>query len=146
TLLRMMADASGGHTYYIERPDQAPGVFEEEIEGLIGLSAQNVAVEVRPTSAARLTVVRHGYPRVDLPDGARFEIGDLYAREPRKLLVEFIVPGAREGVEEEIATIRLTAAVVTESGGLEQQEILLPIRAALDRAGCQDPEIHREIL
>ena len=28
-LLRAMADAGGANTYYIERPDQAPGVFEE---------------------------------------------------------------------------------------------------------------------
>jgi Ca-activated chloride channel family protein len=34
-LLRHMADAGGGGTYYIERPDQAPTVLAAELEGLL---------------------------------------------------------------------------------------------------------------
>ena len=39
-LLRAMAEAGGGSTYYIEEPDQAPAVFEAEIEGLLAPDSQ----------------------------------------------------------------------------------------------------------
>jgi Ca-activated chloride channel family protein len=145
-LLRAMADAGGGHTYYIEQPDQAPGIFAEEIEGLLGLSAQNVAVEIRPAAAAKLTVVHHDFPKQELADGLRLEVGDLYAREPRRILVEFVVPDALTAEEREIGEIRVNAVVLSAGGEVEQQELRIPIRASLDRAGSRDPEITREVL
>ena len=95
-LLRDMADAGGGSAYYIERADQAPGVFEEEIEDLLSVSAQNVAVELQPARAVRLVTLHNDYPTTPLADGRRVELGDLYAREPKTLLVELFVPGLDE--------------------------------------------------
>jgi hypothetical protein len=67
--LRAMADAGGANSYYIERPDQAPGVFEEELEGLLSLSAQNVAVELRPGDGVALVRIHHDYPAFETPVG-----------------------------------------------------------------------------
>jgi Ca-activated chloride channel family protein len=50
-LLRAMADAGGGNSYYVERPDQAADVFAEEVEGLLAIGAQNVRVDVRTVGA-----------------------------------------------------------------------------------------------
>ncbi len=35
SLLRAMAEAGGGNLYYIEKPDQAAGIFADEAEGLL---------------------------------------------------------------------------------------------------------------
>jgi Ca-activated chloride channel family protein len=145
-LLRRMADAGGGSMYYIERPDQAPAVFAEEIGGLLSLSAQNLSVEVRPAAAAELAVVHHAYPRQTLDDGVRLEIGDLYAREPRHLLVEFLVTADDSEAEVEIAELTVTAHVVKTGGSIERQEIRLPIRASLAAGPRVDPEVRRELL
>jgi Ca-activated chloride channel homolog len=145
-LLRAMADAGGGHTYYIERPDQAPGIFEEEMEGLLSLCAQNVTVDLAPAAAVQLTTVHHSFPRAPVPGGVRLEVGDLYAREPKKVLLEFLVPALATAVETEIAEVVVTAIVLTAGGGVQRQEIRLPIRASLDQAGCRDPEVQREAL
>lgn len=82
-LLRLMADAGGGATYYVERPDQAPGIFEEGVEGLLSLAAQNVSVEVEAGKGASLVAVRHTYPSSTRGGVVRLEVGDLYATEPR---------------------------------------------------------------
>jgi Ca-activated chloride channel homolog len=145
-LLRGMAEAGGGHTYYIEQPDQAAGIFGDEIEGLLTLSAQNVAVEVRPTDAARLVLVHHKVPRVEIDRGVRLELGDLYAREPKSLLIEFLVPEGVPEAEVAIADLVVTAHVLTSTGGVERQELRLPIRLPLDRAGRSEPEVRREML
>jgi hypothetical protein len=145
-LLQMMADAGGGSTYYIERTDQATGIFAEELEGLLSLSAQNVAVEVRPAGAAVLTSVHHSFPRSEVPGGLRLELGDLYSREPKRVLIEFAVPSAEPGVEVDIAEVLITADVLTEGGGVERQQVRLPIRASLTEAGIHNPKVQREML
>lgn len=150
-LLRGMADAGGANTYYIERPDQAAGVFEEELEGLLTLCAQTISVEVRPSPAVTLTAIRHQYPTTTLgTGGARLEIGDLYAREPKSVLVEFFVPAlpdaAGDAGEVAIARIALTAHVLTDGGGVERQEIVFPIAGRLTAAGHAEPEVRREML
>ena len=150
-LLRGMADAGGANTYYIERPDQAADVFAEELEGLLTLCAQTVSVEIRPSDAVTLTAVRHQYPTSTLgTGGARLELGDVYAREPKSVLVEFFVPGLPDAGSDErdivIAQIALTAHVLTEGGGVERQEIVFPIVARLSPHGHSEPEVRREML
>jgi Ca-activated chloride channel family protein len=146
-LLRGMADAGGGNTWYIERPDQAPGVFEEEIEGLLSLAAQNVAVEIRPSPLVKLVGVHNDYPHADLPGNARrFELGDLYAREPKSMLMEFFVPAIEAGVPTDIAEVRVHAHVLTDAGAIERQEIVFTVATPLDRSGHAEPEVRREVL
>ena len=153
-LLRGMADAGGANTWYIERADQAADVFAEELEGLLTLCAQTVSVEIRPTDAVTLTAVRHQYPTTSLGDGgARLEIGDVYAREPKSVLAEFFVPalldasgGAGDPGEVRVAELVVVAHVLTEQGGVERQEITFPIVSRLTAAGHAEPEVRREML
>ena len=146
-LLRAMADAGGGSAYYIERPDQAAGVFAEELEGLLSVAAQNVAVTVKPSDAVQLVGVHHRYPTAETADGLRVDLGDLYAREPKALLLEFFVPalGAESGPVE-IGAVTVLAYVLSADGGLARQEVTFPIAAPLDRAGRREPEVRREML
>ena len=146
-LLRGMADAGGGNTWYIERPDQAPGVFEEEIEGLLSLSAQNVAIEIRPGTQVQLTAVHNDYPFAELPGGARrYELGDLYAREPKSMLVEFLVPGLDERALTAVAHVVVHAHVLTDAGSVERQEITFSVDTPLAAAGHAEPAVRREML
>src|SRR5690606_800434 len=126
-LLRAMADAGGGHTYYIERVDQAAGIFEEEIEGLLGLVAQNASVLVTPAPAARLAAVYHSYPREPAGDGLRLELGDVYAREPRVLLAEFVVEAGAAAAAVDVATFVVSADEITEAGDVVRRETRLPL-------------------
>jgi Ca-activated chloride channel family protein len=145
-LLAGMADAGGGSTYYIERADQASGVFEEELEGLLTLCAQNLAVEVRPGDAVQLVAVHHDWPSAAVDGGRRFELGDLYAREPKSLLVELFVPGVEELGERTLATVTVHAHALTAAGGVERQEVTFPVSGSLSRDGREEPEVRREML
>lgn len=145
-LLRALADAGGGNTYYIENPDQAPAVFEAEIEGLMALAAQNVTVTISPAAAVDVAAVHHQYPRQQTADGAlRLELGDLYALEPRSLLVEFLVRDD-DGAEVDVASLTLSGYVLLAGGGVEQRTVTLPIRVSRSAAAVVDPEVRRELL
>lgn len=150
TLLRGMADAGGANTYYIERPDQAADVFAEELEGLLSLSAQNVSVEIRPSAQVTLVAVRHEYPTTRVADGVRLELGDLYAREPKSVLVELFVPALADATADTgevcIADVVVNAHVLTDGGGVERQEVRFPVVSPLMAAGHAEPEVRREVL
>ena len=145
-LLRRMAEGGGGSSYYIENPDQAPSVFAQEIEGLLSLSAQNLTVELRPAPVARLGIIHHRYPSAPLDRGVRVELGDLYARTPRRLLAEFLVPASNPESEVMVAELVVTGQVLTAGGGLDRREVRLPIRASLAEGPKVDPEVRREVL
>jgi Ca-activated chloride channel family protein len=100
-LLSAMADAGGGGAYYIEQPDQAPGVFDEELQGLLSIAAQNVTVEISTTDAVEACRVLHSYPSTQANGVLSLQVGDLYAREPRPVLVEFLLKPVGDPVSHE---------------------------------------------
>lgn len=146
-LLRAMAEAGGGATYYIERPDQAAGVFEEELEGLTSLAAQNARVEIRPGAHADFIQVVHGYPSHAEGNALTVEVGDVYAREPRRILMEFLLKPEAGDVElAEVGRLTVTAHVLMEGGGVELQTVTLPIALSPVDGGSVQPEVRREAL
>jgi Ca-activated chloride channel family protein len=147
-LLKAMADAGNGSTYYIEKVDQASGVFEEELEGLLSIAAQNVRVTVRPGAAAEHVKVLHDYPSHAAGDVLTLEVGDLYAREPRRILMAFLLPPDRGalGADADVAHLTVAAHVITPQGGVELQEITIPVTLSPTEGGKAEPEVRKEIL
>ncbi|HSJ25982.1 MAG TPA: VWA domain-containing protein [Longimicrobiales bacterium] len=160
-LLRGMADAGGGNAYYIETTDQASAIFADELQGLLELGAQNVAVEVEVGSTgdgaegaagaaggatAELVAVHHEYPSSQTADGhLRLELGDIYAREPKPLLVELLV---RDDVAADVPVVTLvvTGDVLLGDGGMEHRRITLPVTVAASEGARIEPEVRHELL
>lgn len=147
-LLQAMADAGQGGTYYIEKEDQASGVFEEELEGLLSIAAQNVRVTVQPGAHADSVKVLHQYPSHAEGDVLTLEVGDLYAREPRRILMAFLIPPDRGtvGADADVAHLTITAHVITAEGGVELHNVTIPVTLSPTEGGKAEPEIRKEIL
>ena len=146
-LLRDMADAGGGGAYYIERVDQAMGVFEEELEGLLSMAAQNVRVTVEPGADAEFIQVAHQYPSHGEGDVLTVDVGDLYAREPRRLMLDFLLgPGAADAESVDVGRVTVEGHVLTAGGGVEHQTVTLPITVSPEAGGKVEPEVRKEVL
>lgn len=146
-LLRAMADAGGGGTHHIGGVDDAPAVFDEEIEGLASICAQNVRVRIRPGADADAMHVVHDYPSHSTGNVLSVEVGDVYAREPRRVLVECLLkPGDEADAEAEVAEITVTALVLTPAGDVELRTITLPLTLDPQEGGRVEPEVRREVL
>jgi len=146
-LLKSMADAGQGGTYYIEEADQAAGIFAEELEGLMSLSAQNVRVAIGPGADADFVQVHHQYPNHSEGDVLTLEVGDLYAREPRRIVMDFLLPPkAKAGIDYQVAMVTVTAHVLMDDGGVELQTVKLPIMLSPVEGGMVQPEVRREVL
>jgi Ca-activated chloride channel family protein len=144
-LLRAMADAGGGNAWYIEDPDQAQDVFAEELGTLLSVAAQGLTVTLTLHHPVNMLVVHSGWPTVPGAQQWRFDLGDLYASEPKPLLVELFVPSDVEPGSEPLATLEVRADVLT-ADGVEQRQLTLPIAASLDAQGAMVPEVERAIV
>lgn len=154
SLLRAMADAGGGNAFHIESADQAALAFGDELAGLQTLAGQNLTITITLSPEVELAHVHHDWPYADTTLGRTFELGDLYAREPKRLLVEFFCAGelgtsgdaANADMLRAIATLTLRADVRESNGALVHETITLPVAATLEGAGQQSPVIQREVL
>jgi Ca-activated chloride channel family protein len=150
-LLRAMADAGGGNAWYIEHPDQSQDVLAEELGNLLSVSAQGLTITLSLGEAVSVSTVHSDWPVSSSSTGVlHFDLGDLYAAEPRPLLFELFVPApAVEGLASlptAIATLTVRADVITEGGGVEHRTVHLPLSATLDGQNVLVPEVERAVL
>lgn len=148
-LLGALSLAGSGNNYYCEGPDQAAAVFVEEFQGLASVVAQNISVEVVPTSVVASCAVLHEFPLVRLPGGgAQIEIGDAYGRETRRVVLGFNLRPLQEEGMVDIAS--LTIRWTTATGNLEMHAITMPVSVIAGQSGVvdtgADPRVRDEVL
>ena len=95
-LLTAMADAGRGRAYYADGPDEAPGIFAEEFEGLAAIQAQNLSIEIRPAPEVESVSLISDVPPVAVDGGIQVELGDIYGGELRRLVFRLHVPAIAE--------------------------------------------------
>ncbi len=148
-LLRAMADAGGGNAWYVERPDQAHDVLGEELGNLLSVAAQGLTVTITVSEAVSTVLDHSSWPcSSPSPLTMRFDLGDLYASEPKPLLLEFVLPAPLENATADrlVATITVSADVLTDSGGVEHRTVQLPVVESADGAFSMDPVIEQAVL
>jgi len=120
-LLQQMAEAGKGNFYYIETSDQIPGIFEQELTGLLSIVAQNLALTIKPSEGVSVTGI-FGYPSTD-ERHHQVMMPDLYSGETKTLLLELSIAPLTKGyhplfsmevdytdVRESLEIVRLTAS------------------------------------
>ncbi len=124
-LLTAIAERSDGNAYFAASPEDAPGIFAEEFEGLATLVAQNVSIEIRPTDSVQFTGVLNDYRLVDVPGGVQAQIGDAYGSERRRLVFAFHVPTLASLGPAKIADVIVRYAAV--GGDVAVHEVTVPV-------------------
>ncbi len=157
-LLRAMADAGGGNAWYVERAEQAQDVLAEELGNLLSIAAQGVTVTLELDPSVELLTVYSDWPLTSTSSGLQFDLGDLYASEPKPLLLELFVPRSRmdtlaaaEATPDavpslQIASLHIAADVLTAGGGVEHRVLVLPIASSLAAQATMQPEIERAVV
>ncbi len=145
-LLESMANAGGANYWYIESIDQMGPVFDEEIEGLVSLVAQNAAVRIRLTHAGVQGVTLVQDLPVERPADGSFAvtIGDVYATSPRELGLIFHVDNLEAMGPTTLGEVEIKADVVTDVG-IEHRTTIMPVVANLDGADHPDPQVDTTI-
>jgi hypothetical protein len=122
-------------------------MFDEEIEGLVALAAQNLEVQVRLTHprAAGVTLLQR-YPNERTADGGwRLTLGDLCATSPKAVGLIFHVEEVTELGQTQVAEVRLVSDVVT-AAGIEHRVVTLPVVANLDGTDHVEPTVESTLV
>jgi Ca-activated chloride channel family protein len=146
-LLRDMAAAGGANYWYVEHDDQLAGIFEEEIEGLVALAAQNLEIEIALAhpAVAGVTLLQ-SYPTARTAEGVfRATLGDVYATAPRALGVVFHVEDVGTLGSTRLATVTVTSDVLHEEG-IAHEKVTMPVVANLDGADHVEPVVERTLV
>jgi Ca-activated chloride channel family protein len=146
-LLQSMGDAGGGNYWYVESVDQMGDIFDEEIEGLVALAAQNLEIGVHLTDPR---VAGVSFPQsFDLKrtrEGAFVTtFGDLYATAPRALGIIFHVENLTELGQTTLGEVIVTADYLVEDG-IEHRVTKMPVVANLDAHDHVVPEVETRLV
>lgn len=149
-LLRSMADAGGGNSWYVERPDQAQDVLAEELGNLLSVSAQGLSVTLTLEDAVTVFAVHSSWPGSSVANAFTFDLGDLYASEAKPVLLELFVPADRldalASTGAPIAALTLQADVLLDGGGVEHRSITLGVAASLETQSTLVPAVEQAVL
>ena len=148
-LLRDMADAGGGNTHFAATPDDAPGIFERELEGLTRVVAHNVTLDVWPGPDVELVGVLNDYPSLAVDRGAQIELGDAYAGERRRVVLKLRIPHLAALGPCVVAELVLRFTSVGET--IEQRTTTIPVVANIVSAAeaarvAPDADVREEVL
>jgi Ca-activated chloride channel family protein len=148
-LLTAMADAGGGNGYFAEGPDDSPGIFNEEFDGLATVSAQNVSVEIAPISDVKFIGVLNEYPMVPVTAGVQVQLGDFYGGELRRVVFEFAIPNVADLGQKHIADVVLRYTTIGDP--VEMHDVTIPVHVNVvevdEAAGAEaDREVVDEVL
>ncbi|MGE5530465.1 MAG: vWA domain-containing protein [Patescibacteria group bacterium] len=123
-LLLALAEAGRGNYYYLRTPDGIQAALDEELAGLLSVTAQNLRVTARPGAGCRVTGVL-GYEPHTGPEGIILSLPDMCEHEARTLLLEVVHPALAAG-EHELLHFNLAYADVL--GGSNAVDLFFTVR------------------
>jgi len=115
-LMEGIADHGGGNFYFIKKPEDIPGIFSKEMDGLLSVVAQHVQLVIKPAETAPITHI-YGYKAEDTEQGLKLSLGDVYDQEVKSVLIELALAPHTAG-KHEILQIQWDYADVTEGAKL----------------------------
>ena len=129
-LLKSMAEAGKGNFYYIESPDQIPGIFEQELSGLLSIVAQNLKVKITPGAGIGGCGVLGYTPEAD-GNSLVITLPDIYSGETKSILLALNVVPNPEG-ENQLLEIEMEYADVRQNLALVKLKAALNVDFAAD--------------
>lgn len=125
-LLIAIANASGGAFYFIESPEVAPTIFQEELRGLLSVVGQNLVISLEPGEYVSGISQLNAYPSTADKQRVSFRLGDVFGDEIKTLALELSLPAIDQTGEMKIATLRFDYDELTENGA-EHRVLEMPV-------------------
>jgi Ca-activated chloride channel homolog len=145
-LLNELSKAAGGALHDADSPEKFPAIFQQELDSLLKLSAQNVRVRVKQLHYCTGVAVISDYPTLSLPEGGiELTLGDLVSEEERVLVFALEVlpiPSLPEGCPaaslegEALLEVEILYDVIVSDGVTSKKEQrtirVLPVQSEAD--------------
>lgn len=125
-LLEAMSNRGGGNFYFIEHPNQIPGIFLKEFDELVGISARRVEVKLDLPASVEWQIL--GGWSSEYKDGhLHIYVGDMLRDKTQDIYVRLQIPAAESSSE---LAIQAKAFGQGEPGQLYEDHAQLSFKAA----------------
>ncbi|MCS6836891.1 MAG: VWA domain-containing protein [Anaerolineae bacterium] len=140
-LLMAMAEAGGGAYYFIESPEVAPSIFQEELSGLLSVVGQNLVIHLNTSSEVTQVRQLNAYPMSMSNHGrsSEFRLGDVYGEEVKTLVLELSIPALSSLGEKIIATLRFEYDEIN-NGGTHHRVQEMPVMVNVQAQDAAKPQ------
>jgi Ca-activated chloride channel homolog len=122
-LSEIATGGNGNHSFALDG-DAAAAALVGEVEGLLAKTVQAASLLIAPTADVSQVGVLNDLPSNAVDGGVMVELGDFYAAEERRLLIELTVPAMAALGLAQVADLTLT---YVELPALEQHTVTLPV-------------------
>lgn len=148
-LLMTMAQYGGGAFYYIESPEVAPEIFQEELRGLLNVIGQNLNISIKADKFISGIKQLNSYPETQGEAWEKtFLLGDIYSNEVKTLVIELSIPSIETMGEIEVGQIRFSYDEISSSG-IEHRIHEMPIKVNIQAESVRelhDIDVAKEVL
>ncbi len=149
-LLMQVANAGGGAFYFIESPEVAPLIFQEELQGLLSVVGQNLIISIEQSEVITGVSQLNAYPTQVEGRRITYRLGDVFGDEVKALLLEITIPGLKEIGQRQIAALRFEYDELLEQGGTMRRVWELPVNVNVVTSSGQpqlpNAEVKRSVL
>lgn len=143
-LLMDMSTAGGGAFYFIESPEVAPLIFQEELQGLLSVVGQNLTITVHNSDHVSSVKQLNAYPMQSDIHQTSFRLGDIYGNEVKALVIELDLKAFSEVGKKQIATLVFEYDELHESGA-ERKVIEVPVNINVHLPDEQSLPANKEV-
>lgn len=145
-LMTNLAEYGRGNYYFIDSPDDIPGIFQKELEGLLSVVAQNTRLQVNFPPQLELEQV-YGYEAEVSEQSAQINFNDVFAGEEKVVLFKFRL---KDGVNEELEiSADLQYDDVLNNYERKEEKLSLRIKPTTDKVVYEestDPDVLKNIV
>jgi hypothetical protein len=148
-LLMDMATSAGGAFYFIESPEVAPVIFQEELSGLLRVVGQNLTISITPTAHVSSLHQLHAYPLNTDGKVSTFRLGDIFGNEVKTLMLEITIPAMESMGEEQIATLRFEYDEITgdtTQHHVSEMPVMVNVRPEIEPKPLPNEEVAQSVL
>lgn len=148
-LLIAVANAAGGAFYFIESPEVAPTIFQEELRGLLNVIGQNLVITLELTDHVTNVSQLNAYPVHLDGQNVAFRLGDVFGDEVKTLALELAIPALSDVGEQQIAVLRFDFDELTEHGAEHrtlQMPVVINVAAEGEQPALANPEVRQSVL
>lgn len=147
-LMMAMANAGGGAFYFIESPEVAPTIFNEELRGLLSVVGQNLTISITATDHVSSIKQLNAYPDFKDKNVYAYRLGDVYGEEEKTLVVELDIPALQTMGEQQIATLKFDYDELTPEGSTHhawEMPVVVNVKSDAEPV-LRNPEVMENVL
>jgi Ca-activated chloride channel family protein len=125
-LMTNIAEYGGGNYYFIGSPDQIPGIFAKELQGLLQVVAQNTSLKVKFPSEVLSCSKVFGYNYSVSGNEVSINFNDVFAKEEKGVLLKFVTKGKVEAALNFSCALQYTDALSFDNLKLTKEVAVRP--------------------